>query len=243
MFAVTPRGRVLPLDDSEKERPHLPAASNSKVPRLSFSQKGKTRWTLNVVPLLQFHYIGVGRLSTNLILSLIQSPDFGVTFGCRVFVASVNEEAGARGLSVGDTLLEVGGAPVEGMSLAKVERMVRQTKSKALSLLVEREADSLSLLPKVSNTEREGRMMKSESINSCTKSEDHVVTAERKKQSSYSREDSPSPWGRKLPCPSPHPLVGEGEPRVEAMEFSLRKNPYHLGLSYSKNILSGKDRL
>ena len=143
---------------------------------------------------------------------------------------------------MGDTLLEVGGAPVEGMSLAKVERMVRQTKSKALSLLVEREADSLSLLPKVSNTEREGRIMKRESINSFTKSEDHVVTAERKKQSSYSREDSPSPWGRKLPCPSPHPHL-EGEPRVEAMEFSLRKNPYHLCLSYSKNILSGKDRL
>ena len=68
-------------------------------------------------------------------------------------------------MSVGDTLLEVGGAPVEGMSLAKVERMVRQTKSKALSLLVEREADSLSLLPKVSNTEREGWIMKKESMN------------------------------------------------------------------------------
>jgi len=80
-----------------------------------------------------------------------EKQDFGVKFGCRVYVASVNEEAGSRGLSVGDTLLEVGGAPVEGMSLAKVERMVRQTKSKAISLLVEREEHSQGLLPKVSN--------------------------------------------------------------------------------------------
>ena len=177
-------------------------------------------------------------------------------FGCRVYVASVNEEAGSRGLAVGDTLLEVGGAPVEGMSLAKVERMVRQTKSKAISLLVEREEDSRGLLPKVSNTEREGWMMKKESMNSCTESDDHAVTAARrmKKESSHSREDSPSPWARKLPCPSPHPLVAdlegsgrgdfEGQPRVKAMEFSLRKNSLLFGLSsYNKNILSGKDRL
>ena len=60
-------------------------------------------------------------------------------FGCHVFVASVEEEGCNQGLAVGDTLLEVGGTPVEGMSLSKVERMVRQTKSKALSLLVERD--------------------------------------------------------------------------------------------------------
>ena len=157
---------------------------------------------------------------------------------------------------MGDTLLEVGGAPVEGMSLAKVERMVRQTKSKAISLLVEREEDSSRLLPKVSNTEREGWMMKKESMISCRESDDHAVTAERrmKKQSSHSREDSPSPWARKLPCPSPHPLVAhlegscrgglEGQPRVKAMEFSLKKNSHLFGLSsYNKNILSGKDRL
>ena len=53
------------------------------------------------------------------------SPDFGVKFGCRFYVASVNEEAGSRGLVVGDTLLEVGGASVEGLSLAKVGKMVR----------------------------------------------------------------------------------------------------------------------
>ena len=52
------------------------------------------------------------------------SPDFGVKFGCRFYVASVNEEASSRGLVVGDTLLEVGGASVEGLSLAKVGRMV-----------------------------------------------------------------------------------------------------------------------
>ena len=52
------------------------------------------------------------------------SPDFGVKFGCRFYVASVNEEAGSRGLVVGDTLLEVGGASVEGLSLAKVGRMM-----------------------------------------------------------------------------------------------------------------------
>ena len=52
------------------------------------------------------------------------SPDFGVKFGCRFYVASVNEEAGSRGLVVGDSLLEVGGASVEGLSLAKVGRMV-----------------------------------------------------------------------------------------------------------------------
>ena len=46
---------------------------------------------------------------------------------------------------------------MEGMSLSKVERMVRQTKSKALSLLVEREEDSRGLLPKVSNTEKDGK--------------------------------------------------------------------------------------
>ena len=84
-------------------------------------------------------------------------PDLGVTFGCHIFVASVEEKACNQGLSVGDTLLEVGGAPVEGMSLSKVERMVRQTKSKALSLLVEREEDSRGLLPKVSNTEKDGK--------------------------------------------------------------------------------------
>ena len=152
---------------------------------------------------------------------------------------------------MGDTLLEVGGVPVEGMSLAKVEKMVKQTKSKALSLLVEREEDSRGLLPKVSNTEREGWMMKKESLNSCRESDNHPVTGERKKQSSYSREDSPSPWARKLPCPSPHPLVGdlegsikgdfEGQPRVKAIDFSLK--PHLFGLSYNKNILSGKDRL
>ena len=172
-------------------------------------------------------------------------------FGCHIFVASVEEEACNQRLAVGDTLLEVGGTPVEGMSLSKVERMVKQTKSKALSLLVEREEDSRGLLPKVSNTEREGWMMKKESTNSCRESDDHAVTVERKK--SYSREDSPSPWARKLPCPSPHPLVGdlegsrsgdfERQPRVKAMEFSLRKNPHLFGLSYNKNILSGKDRL
>ena len=53
------------------------------------------------------------------------SPDFGVKFGCRFYVASVNEEASSRGLVVGDTLLEVGGASVEGLSLAKVGRMVK----------------------------------------------------------------------------------------------------------------------
>ena len=52
------------------------------------------------------------------------SPDFGVKFGCRFYVASVNEEASSRGLVVGDTLLEVGGASVEGLSLAKVGSMV-----------------------------------------------------------------------------------------------------------------------
>ena len=67
---------------------------------------------------------------------------------------------------MGDTLLEVGGAPVEGMSLAKVERMVRQTKSKAISLLVEREEDSQGLLPKVSNTERD---VKSNNVERCKK--------------------------------------------------------------------------
>ena len=149
---------------------------------------------------------------------------------------------------MGDTLLEVGGTPVEGLSLSKVERMVRQTKSKALSLLVEREEDSQGLLPKVSNTEREGWIMKKESMNSCSRESDNHAVSERKNQSSYSREDSPSPWARKLPCPSPHPLVGdfEGQPRVKAMEFSLRKNPHLFGLSslsYNKNILSGKDRL
>jgi len=71
-----------------------------------------------------------------------EKEDFGVKFGCRFYVASVNEEASSRGLVVGDTLLEVGGASVEGLSLAKVERIVKQTKSKALSLLVERETDS-----------------------------------------------------------------------------------------------------
>ena len=55
------------------------------------------------------------------------SPDFGVKFGCRFYVASVNEEASSRGLVVGDTLLEVGGASVEGLSLAKVGRMVMMT--------------------------------------------------------------------------------------------------------------------
>ena len=67
---------------------------------------------------------------------------------------------------MGDTLLEVGGAPVEGMSLAKVEKMVRQTKSKALSLLVEREEDSQGLLQKVSNTERDAR---SNNVEGCKK--------------------------------------------------------------------------
>ena len=66
-------------------------------------------------------------------------------------MASVEEEGCNQGLAVGDTLLEVGGTPVEGMSLSKVERMVRQTKSKALSLLVEREEDLRRLRPKVSN--------------------------------------------------------------------------------------------
>ena len=84
-------------------------------------------------------------------------PALGVKFGCHIFVASVEEEACNQGLAVGDTLLEVGGTPVEGMSLSKVERMVRQTKSKALSLLVEREADSRGLLPKVSNTEKDAK--------------------------------------------------------------------------------------
>ena len=202
------------------------------------------------------------------------SPDFGVKFGCRFYVASVNEEASSRGLVVGDTLLEVGGASVEGLSLAKVgrmvmmtmlmmtllmvtmvimnpaqvERMVRQTKSKALSLLVERETDSgtLGLLPKVSNTEREGRMVKKDrSRDSFIESEDQVVTTKvRRATASNNREDSPSPWARKLPCPSSHPLIGDlegnSEDKVKAMEFSLRKNPY---LAYSKNILSGKDRL
>ena len=55
------------------------------------------------------------------------SPDFGVKFGCRFYVASVNDEASSRGLVVGDTLLEVGGASVEGLSLAKVGRMVMMT--------------------------------------------------------------------------------------------------------------------
>ena len=202
------------------------------------------------------------------------SPDFGVKFGCRFYVASVNEEAGSRGLVVGDTLLEVGGASVEGLSLAKVgrmvmmtmlmmtllmvtmvimnpaqvERMVKQTKSKALSVLVERETDSgtLGLLPKVSNTEREGRMVKKDSSSdSFIESEDQVVTTKvRRATASNNREDSPSPWARKLPCPSSHPLIGDlegnSEDKVKAMEFSLRKNPY---LAYSKNILSGKDRL
>ena len=58
---------------------------------------------------------------------------------------------------MGDTLLEVGGTPVEGLSLSKVERMVRQTKSKALSLLVEREEVSWGLLPNVSNTEKDAK--------------------------------------------------------------------------------------
>ena len=84
-------------------------------------------------------------------------PDLGVKFGCHIFVASVEEEACNQGLAVGDTLLEVGGAPVEGMSLAKVERMVRQTKSKAISLLVEREEDSRGLLPKVSNPGKDAK--------------------------------------------------------------------------------------
>ena len=84
-------------------------------------------------------------------------PDLGVKFGCHIFVASVEEEACNQGLAVGDTLLEVGGAPVEGMSLAKVESMVRQTKSKAISLLVEREEDSRGLLPKVSNTGKDSK--------------------------------------------------------------------------------------
>ena len=134
------------------------------------------------------------------------------------------------------------------MNLAQVERMVRQTKSKALSLLVEREADSgtLGLLPKVSNTEREGRMVKKDSgRDSFIESEDQVVTTKvRRAAASNNREDSPSPWARKLPCPSSHPLIGDlegnSEDKVKAMEFSLRKNPY---LAYSKNILSGKDRL
>ena len=126
--------------------------------------------------------------------------------------------------------------------------MVRQTKSKALSLLVERETDSgkLGLLPKVSNTEREGRMVKKDSgRNSFIESEDQVVTTKvRRATASNNREDSPSPWARKLPCPSSHPLIGDlegnSEDKVKAMEFSLRKNPY---LAYSKNILPGKDRL
>ena len=87
-------------------------------------------------------------------------------FGCHIFVASVEEDARNQGLAVGDTLLEVGGAPVEGMRLAKVEKMVRQTKSKALSLLVEREEDPQGLLPKVSNTEKDAR---SNNVEGCKK--------------------------------------------------------------------------
>ena len=87
-------------------------------------------------------------------------------FGCHIFVASVEEDARRQGLAVGDTLLEVGGAPVEGMRLAKVEKMVRQTKSKALSLLVEREEDPQGLLPKVSNTEKDA---KSNNVERCKK--------------------------------------------------------------------------
>ena len=82
-------------------------------------------------------------------IKLIFLSDLGVKFGCHIFVASVEEEASNQDLSVGDTLLEVGGTPVEGLSLSKVERMVRQTKSKALNLLVEREEDSEGLLPKL----------------------------------------------------------------------------------------------
>ena len=134
------------------------------------------------------------------------------------------------------------------MNLAQVERMVRQTKSKALSLLVERETDSgtLGLLPKVSNTEREGRMVKKDSgRDSFIESEDQVVTTKvGRAATGNNREDSPSPWARKLPCPSSHPLIGDlegnSEDKVKAMEFSLRKDPY---LAYSKKILSGKDRL
>ena len=87
-------------------------------------------------------------------------------FGCHIFVASVEEEARNQGLSVGDTLLNVGGVAVEGMSLAKVERLVRQTKSKAISLLVEREEDSQGLLPKVSKIERD---VKSNNVERCKK--------------------------------------------------------------------------
>ena len=43
MFAGTPRGWPLPLDDGEKERSHLSAKANSKVSRLSFPKEGKAR--------------------------------------------------------------------------------------------------------------------------------------------------------------------------------------------------------
>ena len=79
-------------------------------------------------------------------------------FGCRIYVSSVDPSspAGQDGrLRPGDTVLQLGGAGLEGLGLAGVHRILRRSRHQ-LGLLVERGGDrgeAEGLLAKVANEE------------------------------------------------------------------------------------------